>query len=138
MPRNLTYHPCLMLHLKFCLCSSHFIRSKEERPCTRVGTLPAQLNPSAGTHIHQGAALCKQAAAKSPQHVLTYHALTAMFSVHCLTAELSSLSGLVCVVVQVGQLSSTRSDLFPAEFIEELSELQVCGHWTHTCVCRSP
>ncbi len=25
-----------------------------------------------------------------------------------------------------GQLSSTRSDLFPAEFVEELTKLQVC------------
>lgn len=29
--------------------------------------------------------------------------------------------------IKVGQLSSTRSDLFPAEFVQELSKLQVRG-----------
>ena len=28
--------------------------------------------------------------------------------------------------IKLGQLSSTRSDLFPPEFVEELSKLQVC------------
>lgn len=40
---------------------------------------------------------------------------------------LESILQLGPTFIKVGQLSSTRSDLFPAEFVEELSKLQVSG-----------
>ncbi len=38
---------------------------------------------------------------------------------------LESVLNLGPTFIKLGQLSSTRSDLFPAEFVEELSKLQV-------------
>jgi len=45
---------------------------------------------------------------------------------------LESVLGLGPTFIKLGQLSSTRSDLFPAEFVDELSKLQVC---VYVCVC---
>lgn len=36
--------------------------------------------------------------------------------------------------IKIGQLSSTRADLFPAAFTEELAELQVGGVGSHECM----